>query len=227
MKKIINLVLILIGSTSFAQTGAGTEVMMQGFHWDSWHNTQSGWYEVVKSNSTALQNAGIDAIWLPPPSANTGGVGYIPKGWYNLNNSMGSEGQLRGLITDLHAKNIKVIADIVINHRGGESSKNDFANPSFNTPGQQWSIVQEDGGSGNKDYDPIAVGLKSAGDSGNFGGSGTVDLDHSNLGVRTGVIDWLKWLKNDVGFDGFRYDFVHGFHPKYIKEYNNAAKPFF
>jgi len=204
---------------------------MQGFHWGS-ARTSTKWYQIVKDNAAILQTGGIDAIWLPPPSDNVrednaGGMGYIPKGWYNLNNSMGSESQLRSLIADLHSKNIKVIADIVVNHRGGETSKNDFAKPSFNTPNEQWSIVKEDGGSGNNDYDPIAAGLKGANDPGNFGGSGTVDLDHTNVGVRNGVIDWLKWLKSDVGFDGFRYDFVHGFHPKYIKEYNAAANPWF
>ena len=215
---------MMISGLAYAQFGTGNEVMIQGFHWDSW---RGNWYNTVKNNTSILQNAGIDAIWLPPPSDNTGGVGYIPKAWYNLNNSMGSESQLRDLLADLRSKNIKSIADIVINHRGGQNSSEDFAHPSFNTPNEKWSITREDGGSGNADYDPISAGLKNPGDSGNFAGYGTKDLDHSNVGVRNGVKDWLNWLRNDVGFDGFRYDFVHGFHPKYIKEYNESAKPFF
>ena len=140
---------MMISGLAYAQFGTGNEVMIQGFHWDSW---RGNWYNTVKNNTSILQNAGIDAIWLPPPSDNTGGVGYIPKAWYNLNNSMGSESQLRDLLADLRSKNIKSIADIVINHRGGQNSSEDFAHPSFNTPNEKWSITREDGGSGNADY---------------------------------------------------------------------------
>ena len=59
-----------------------------------------------------LQAGGFDAIWLPPPSKSTGGMGYIPTVWYDLNNAQGTQAQLVSLITDLHSKNIKVIAKI-------------------------------------------------------------------------------------------------------------------
>jgi hypothetical protein len=216
----------------FSQTKAtGREVMMQGFHWTT-DVSATKWYEVIKSNSATLQTAGIDAIWLPPPSKSTGGMGYIPTVWYDLNNAQGTQAQLVSLITDLHSKNIKVIADIVINHRGGTTGWYDFSTPSWNTPTETWSICNNSNisssgqkGTGAADYDPVAAGLKSSGESGSF--SAARDLDHTNSAVRDGIKTWMNWLKSDIGFDGWRYDFVHGYDGIYNKEYNDATDPYF
>jgi hypothetical protein len=223
---------LLFSSFVFSQAKAtGKEVMIQGFHWTT-DVSATKWYEVVKSNSAILQTAGFDAIWLPPPSKSTGGMGYIPTVWYDLNNAQGTQAQLVSLIADLHSKNIKVIADIVVNHRGGTLGWYDFSTPSWNTPTETWSICNTSNisasgqkGTGAADYDPVAAGLKSPGESGSF--AAARDLDHSNSLVRDGIKTWMNWLKNDIGFDGWRYDFVHGFDGKYIKEYNDATNPYF
>ncbi|TAF69319.1 MAG: starch-binding protein [Flavobacterium sp.] len=235
MKTKITLLLVLFScfiSSLFAQNVAnGREVMIQGFHWTTDASTTK-WYDVVKNNAANLQSAGFDAIWLPPPSKSTGGMGYIPTVWYDLNNAQGTQAQLVSLITELHNKNIKVIADIVVNHRGGTLGWYDFSTPSWNTPTETWSIcntshISASGqkGTGNPDYDPVQAGLKSPGTSGSF--SAARDLDHSNVEVRNGIKTWMLWLKNQIGFDGWRYDFVHGFDGKYIKEYNDATSPYF
>jgi hypothetical protein len=235
MKNRITLFIVMLccfNSFIYSQTKAtGKEVMIQGFHWTT-DVSATKWYEVIKSNSTVLQTAGFDAIWLPPPSKSTGGMGYIPTVWYDLNNAQGTQAQLVSLIADLHSKNIKVIADIVINHRGGTLGWYDFSTPSWNTPTETWSICNNSNisasgqkGTGAADYDPVATGLKSAGESGSF--SAARDLDHSNTLVRDGIKTWMNWLKTDIGFDGWRYDFVHGYDGKYIKEYNDATNPYF
>ena len=56
-------------------------------------------------------------MWLPPPSDSVSQQGYLPRDLYNLNSCYGSEGDLRDCISVLHENNLKVIADIVINHR--------------------------------------------------------------------------------------------------------------
>ena len=45
------------------------------------------------------------------------------------------------------------------------------------------------------------------------------DLDHLNEGLRTALKDWLNWLKNTVGYEGWRFDFVKGYGPQFVKEY--------
>lgn len=44
------------------------------------------------------------------------------------------------------------------------------------------------------------------------------DLDHHNKELRDGLVDWLKWLHSDIGFEGWRFDFVRGYAPKYCRE---------
>lgn len=217
-------VFLLVSTFSFSQS---SDVMIQGFNWVSWKNT-NGWYSVVASKAPELQGAGIDAIWLPPPSKTADNPGYIPTVWYDLNSKYGSQTQLINLINSLHSKNIKVLADIVINHRGGTTNFFDFSTPSWDTPNQRYSIVNNDDcncGTGAPDFNPSAFGLKSPGESGGF--SAGRDLDHTNIAVRNGIKEWMNWLKNTIGFDGWRYDFVHGYDPKYIKEYNTATTPYF
>ena len=34
------------------------------------------------------------------------------------------------------------------------------------------------------------------------------NVDHSQDFVRRDIKEWLKWLRNDIGFDGWRLDFV-------------------
>jgi alpha-amylase len=43
--------------------------------------------------------------------------GYLPRDLYHLDARYGSESELRDLIATFHEHNIKVIADIVVNHR--------------------------------------------------------------------------------------------------------------
>ena len=37
------------------------------------------------------------------------------------------------------------------------------------------------------------------------------NLDHSQERVRKDLTNWMKWLRNTVGFDGWRFDFVKGY----------------
>ena len=76
----------------------------------------------------------------------------------------------------------------------------------------------------NNDYVP-GFDLKADGSGGGYGPAR--DLDHQNPAVRQEIINWMLFLRNDLGFDGWRYDFVHGYDPIYNKEYNDATNPYF
>ena len=45
------------------------------------------------------------------------------------------------------------------------------------------------------------------------------DLDHLNEDLRSHLKDWLNHLKDDVGYEGWRFDFVKGYGPQFVKEY--------
>lgn len=221
MMKRITILLSLLFLLPLLVQAQGGDVMLQGFNWVS-HSNSSGWYNVVKSKSSELDAIGIDAIWMPPPSNSGAAEGYLPRQLYNVSTPYGTEAELRSMINSLHNRNIKVLADIVINHRVGTTNFFDFTQPSWG----RWSIVNNDEcgcGTGNSDFWPGS--LKADGSGGGF--SAARDLDHTNSGVRQGIKDWMNWLKNDVGFDGWRYDFVHGYAGNYNREYNDATNPYF
>ncbi|RZS93450.1 starch-binding protein [Aquimarina brevivitae] len=231
-KKITRLVLLawvlLIPLLSIAQD---EDVLFQAFDWNV-QNQPAGitWYDVVSQNSTAINEAGIDVIWMPPPSNAASPQGYLPRELYNFNSSYGTESQLRNLINQYHDLGIKVLSDIVVNHRVGTNDAVTFTNPAWPT----YFITADDEGrnfvnypvefSINGDYVPGTT-LKADGSNGTY--AAARDLDHQNPEVRQEIKNWMSFLKNDLGFDGWRYDFVHGYDPIYNKEYNDATDPYF
>jgi alpha-amylase len=201
------LLTLLSNASAFAQ--ADTSVMLQGFNWLSHNNN---WYPTVGAKIADIKASRIDAIWLPPPSDAASNEGYLPRELYKLNSQYGTQVQLQTLINSLHTTNIKALADIVINHRVGLLDWGDFTNPTWGC----WAATSDDewtGACGNPD-----TGLP-------YGAAR--DLDHTNATVRADLKTWMNWLKNTIGFDGWRYDFVHGYSAGYIKEYNDATSPYF
>ncbi|MFL1897305.1 starch-binding protein [Aquimarina sp. 2-A2] len=207
------------------------DVLFQAFDWNV-QNQPAGqtWYDIVSQNRNTIKNAGIDVIWMPPPSDAASPQGYLPRELYNLNSAYGTKNQLVNLIDQYHTLGIKVLSDIVINHRVGSPDAVTFVNPAWPT----YYITADDEGrnfvsypvnfSGNTDYFP-GTSLKSDGSNGTY--AAARDLDHKNPEVRGEIINWMKFLKNDIGFDGWRYDFVHGYDPIYNKQYNDATNPYF
>lgn len=195
--------------------GNGSDVMLQGFHWTSSNQAQNGkpWYQIVSENSAAIKNAGFTIVWFPPPTATADGEGYLPSQWYNLNTRYGTQTQLQTAIQSLRPT--VSIADIVINHRNGTATSGaDFTNPSF--ANNNAAIVRGDEcncGSGTND-------------SGE-GFNASRDLDHSNASVRNEIINWQNFLKNTVGFAGWRYDLVKGYGGEFVGTYNDATRPAF
>eukprot|EP00198_Chlamydomonas_reinhardtii_P004968 XP_001694304.1 alpha-amylase-like protein [Chlamydomonas reinhardtii] len=45
------------------------------------------------------------------------------------------------------------------------------------------------------------------------------DLDHANPELRAALVDWLKHLKTEVGFTGWRFDYARGYAARFIAEY--------
>lgn len=47
--------------------------------------------------------------------------------------------------------------------------------------------------------------------------------DGSNLPMGDSLMVWGQWLVDEIGFDGFRFDFVKGVHPEYFKRFVDAG----
>jgi len=197
------------------------DIMFQAFDWNVQNQpTGQTWYNVITQNRNIIKDAGIDLIWMPPPSNSAAPQGYLPRELFDFNTAYGTEAQLRNLINQYHALDMKVISDIVINHRVGTNDAVNFTNPAWPT----FYITADDEGrnfvnfpvefSINGDFVP-GFDLKADGSNGTF--AAARDLDHKNPAVRASIKEWMNFLRNDIGFDGWRYDFVHGYDPIYNK----------
>lgn len=191
--------------------GASTDVMLQGFHWNS--ASAGGWWTTVKNNAAALKAAGFTMIWLPPPSDAASTQGYLPRQLNVLDSSYGTEAELTQALAALNAQGIKPIADLVVNHRVGTTNWADFTNPTW--PGCSAVVAGDEWTS--------ACGNADSGE----GYAAARDLDHSQANVRADLKTWMNSRLKGVGFAGWRFDFVKGFAGSYVKEYVTATDPWF
>lgn len=51
------------------------------------------------------------------------------------------------------------------------------------------------------------------------------DIQHHNPNTRAKVVKYLDYLRNDLGYLGFRYDYAMGFEGKHYGEYNTILRP--
>ncbi len=199
-------------------------VMLQGFYWDSY--AASKW-TVLEGRSDELSKY-FKLIWVPN-SGNCGAgnqMGYMPQYWFsNHNGSFGTESELRSMIKSYREKGTGIIEDVVINHRNGVKGWYDFPVETWN--GRTWSIGL-DGICSNDNLatapgQPKPTGAMDTGDL--F--DGCRDLDHTNANVQDNCKNYCKFLLEDLGYAGFRYDMVKGYAGEYTGMYNKYSGPEF
>ena len=221
------------------------DVMLQAFYYDSYRDGAPG---DVKINgvqlgntkwTTLLEQSGeigtyFDLVWLPPSGKSEGGTGYHQTQYSNQNSDWGKQKDLLEFINRMHTANTKVVADIVINHAGCKSSWCDFYPQNFGEygtfqPDASWICKTDE-----VNYNPEAgewKGKATATDDGGYNMQDNYasarDWAHSDPRVQEMMKAYLKWMKDVIGFDGWRYDYAQGFKGKYIDMYNNAAANYF
>lgn len=199
-------------------------VMLQGFSWDSYNESQ---WKVLEKQANELKGY-IDLVWLPQSGKcmeTTQVMGYMPYYYFNQNSSFGSEAELRSLITKFKAAGIGAIADVVINHRNTEGW---YTFPAETYKGVTYQMQStdicknDDGGETATQAAKNGVSLSQNNDEGtDFGGCR--DIDHKSENVQKVIKAYLKYLKDDLGYTGFRYDMVKGFDGSHVADYNDAT----
>ena len=212
------------GLTSQGWPSDYSGVMLQGFSWDSYNESQ---WKVLANQAEDMKNY-IDLVWLPQSGkcAETVQVmGYKPYYYFNQNSSFGTETELRNLITKFKANGIGAIADVVINHRNTEGW--------FNFPAETYKGVtyqmlptdickNDDKGKTATQAATDGVSLSNNNDEGtDF--DDCRDLDHKSANVQKIMKAYVDYLKNDLGYIGFRYDMVKGFDGSHVADYNDAV----
>jgi alpha-amylase len=182
------------GHAAHAQATRVKKVLLQGFWWDYWNsNFPNKWSNYLTELAPRLRSMGIDAVWIPPSYKNgsPGSVGYSPFDHYDLGDKyqkggidsvnvrtrMGNKDELLRMVGVMHANNMEVIQDIVLNH-----------------------VDNAGGNTGNGGYDPQSpYSVANAGGYKNFRytsyGTPLIDDSQNDYWSRGG-----RWSKNYPNF---------------------------
>lgn len=215
-------------------------VFMQAFYWDV--EPIGGWYDQVASEVEEWANAGVNRIWLPSPSKGASGefsMGYDPMDYFdvgefsqrgseNVETRFGSRQELEDLIQKAHANDIEVVADVVMGHNSGGGLQ---ANP-FRGGAEVFTLFNEENGNASGKFNRNFE---------HFHPNGVVDSDEEALFFPETdlshavpyVQEWL-WGRDDsvaefyksLGFDGWRFDYVKSFAPKWVTAWNDKVGGF-
>lgn len=227
MRKIyFTLIALLASINMFAQGWPAnySGVMLQGFSWDSYDYSQ---WTVLEKQADDMKGF-IDLVWLPQSGKcieTTQVMGYKPYYYFNQNSSFGTEAELRSLITKFKAAGIGAIADVVVNHRNTDGW---FTFPTETYNGVTYKMQptdickNDDGGATAKQATKEGVSLSNNYDEGDDW-NGCRDIDHKSANVQKIIKAYLKFLKEDMGYTGFRYDMVKGFSGTHVADYNDAT----
>ena len=215
-------------------------VFMQAFYWDV--EPIGGWYDQVASEIEEWADAGVNRIWLPSPSKGASGefsMGYDPMDYFdvgefsqrgseNVETRFGSRQELEDLIQKAHANDIEVVADVVMGHNSGGGLQ---ANP-FRGGAEVFTLFNEENGNAsgkfNRTFDHFHPnGVVDADEEALF--FPETDLSHAVPYVQ----EWL-WGRDDsvaefyrsLGFDGWRFDYVKSFAPKWVTAWNDKVGGF-
>lgn len=227
MKKIYLTLIALLASMNMLAQGWPANysgVMLQGFSWDSYDYSQ---WTVLEKQADDMKGF-IDLVWLPQSGKcieTTKVMGYKPYYYFNQNSSFGTEAELRSLIAKFKANGIDAIADVVVNHRNTDGW---YTFPAETYKGVTYQMLStdicknDDGGSTAIQAKKDGVSLSNNYDEGtDFGGCR--DIDHKSENVQKIIKAYLKFLKEDMGYTGFRYDMVKGFSGTHVADYNDAT----
>lgn len=199
-------------------------VMLQGFYWNSYDDTN--WTNLKSQVNDFADNFSL--VWLPQSGkclGNSQTMGYKPYYYFNQNSSFGTEAELRDLIKTFKGKGIGMVADVVVNHHDTDGW---FTFPAEVYKGVTYQfkstdiVANDDKGKTAKEATKQGISLSKNNDEGEDW-DGCRDLDHKSLNVQTIIKAYLKYLKDDLGYTGFRYDMVKGFSGSHVADYNKSV----
>lgn len=210
-------------------------VMMQTFYWDApkAEALEARWWDMLTPRVATLAADGFTSLWLPPSSkaAEWDSMGYDPYDYFDLGEFnqkgrvetyFGSKAALLALIAEAHKSGLQVYADMVLNHNSGA----DAQEINGLTGEKVWTKFTPLSQQFPRTWECFHPSQFETMDGETFGGM--PDLCHRNPDVYTNMMKLAKWLIEEIGYDGFRFDFVLGYGPwlvKGIAEYRYKLDP--
>jgi len=177
----------------------------------------------ITSRLDYLQELGVDAIWLSPIYASPGDDnGYDISDYRAIDPMFGTQGDFDALVAETHARGIKLVMDLVVNHTSDEHEWFVESASSPDSPKRDWYWWRPPR-SGHAAGEP---GAEPTNWESFFSGSAwqldaasgeyylhlfskkQPDLNWENPEVRQAVYDMMNWWL-DRGVDGFRMDVIN------------------
>jgi len=170
----------------------------------------------------------VPIFWLDHGMGKTytvNGTTWSPKSYF------GTQDELIALISAYKAAGTGAVEDVVINHKGGLSTwsgvqyATDFVDESVTGPttGKTYSVDWTLADICSDDECGTGTGNADCGGHGEW----ARDIDQDAAHVQGNVVTYLSYLKNELGYVGFRYDYAKGFETKHFAQYNTAVRPTF
>ncbi|PCF41262.1 alpha,alpha-phosphotrehalase [Staphylococcus delphini] len=180
-----------------------------------------------------LQFLGVDYLWLTPIyDSPMNDNGYDIRDYYQVNAQFGNKEDLRTLIDEAHARGLKMMLDIVINHTSTEHEWFQQAQQSVDNPYRDYYFFR-------RSEDGLPTNWLSK-----FGGNAwqydeatdeyylhlfdvtQADLNWDNPEVRHALYEMINyWI--DFGVDGFRFDVINLISKDAFENSNDIGKEYY
>jgi alpha-amylase len=154
-------------------------------------------------NPATNTDLGVTALWLMPIMDSPSYHGYDVKDYRKIEPDYGTNQDFQTFLDSAHARGIKVIIDLVLNHTSDQHPWFQNSRSSTNSVYRNWYVWQTSPGSGGGGwYNYGGYYYYSA-----FTGS-MPDLNYFNTDVKNEVNNIVKYWLDTVKVDGFRLDAV-------------------
>jgi alpha-amylase len=154
-----------------------------------------------------LQDLGVTGLWLMPIAESPSYHGYDVTDYYRVNPEYGSNDDFKRLMAEAHARGIRVIVDLVLNHTSRQHPWfREALNPDSDK--RDWYIWADEhpGWRG-----PWSQPVWHLTHSGYFYGvfwDGMPDLNFENPEVTEAMLEVTRFWLEEMGVDGFRLDAI-------------------
>lgn len=157
----------------------------------------AGSFKAVQADLPRLKKLGVDILWLMPVQPigklnrkGTLGSYYSISDYTAVNPEFGTLADAKAFVAAAHQLGLKVILDWVANHSAWDhpwaTAHKDWYK--LNAKGEIYPVTFNEGQPGEEHWDDV------------------VALNYNSAGLRTAMLDAMKFWVREVGMDGFRCD---------------------
>ena len=203
-------------SVFFAQTNDHASWIDDAIFYEIYPRTYSatGNFEGIKNKIPEMLDLGINAIWLMPIYTGPTIHGYEITDYFGFEEDFGDADDFKDLVESLHAAEIKVVLDFVVNHTSIQHRfMQNVLEFGENSPWADFYLWE--GEAGNSNYKFF------------FDWASLPNLNHNNKDVRDYFIKAAKYWVDEFDIDGYRCDVAWGVEERnsdFWQEWRTALK---